>query len=204
AVDPTVVVDANDGLGISVVMGFLESSIPAVTTPIDGSVQFTIMVVGGDSGIAWDPAKTVGSAPGICSLYEYGTGLTAAGYSIEAQAGYLGPRIKSAGPAMYDITDSTRKTIMFLTFDGTTWTLINKTIGTTYSKSNGTLGIVAPLTVQTAQDANLVFGHDHHTSTLGARPPTLYQVARWNRVLSGAEITDQTARTRASFPGLGL
>lgn len=206
--DTTVVVDESNGLGIRVELGYLLTDISMPTIPIDGSMQFTVMVVGGYSGVVFPPAKVAGLGAGIAGLIDFGTGVTSSSFDLEAAVGEgkWGARIKSAaiGNQGNTISQTSKKCVGFLTFNGTTWTLYNKTLGTTISKTNTDLGISAALVPNTAHVNKVVMGHYHSTSTISALYPSLYQVAKWNRVLSASEITEQYARTQANKPGLGL
>lgn len=205
-VDPTVVTDASSGLGINVELGYLLTDVALAAIPIDGSVQFTIMVVGGYSGIAFPEDKIAGGGAGISNLYDNGTSITATGFRIQSTlVGAHGTTIKSSAAVMSDaISPNSKKTLSFLTFDGANWSFVNKTLGTSYSKTNAELGISGTLGVNTGHVNKVAMGHYHSSSTLAAAYPTLYQTAKWNRVLTASEMNEQYARTKARKPGIGL
>lgn len=206
-IDPTIVVDQDAGAGIRLEMGYLETDITCPTIPIDGSVQFSILVVGGWSGVQFPTEKISQTAPSLAILLDYGTGISASSFAFEDEpvTPLIGNRIKKGSFVnASNKGTSTKKCVMILTFDGTTWTLHNKTLGTVVTKTNAELGISGPLAPSTAHVKKVVSGHYHSTSTLAARYPALYQLARWNRVLTQAEIDRQYAFTKAAFPTIGV
>ena len=204
-VDSSIITEADSGLGINIEMGFLQTNEALANIPLDGSEQFTILVVGGYSGQVFPSNKVAGSSPALCSLFEYGTGISANGFSIETQGINAGSRIKSGGQVLSsNMLNTSQKMFMVLTFDGSEWSLHNKTLGTVETKTNAELGLTSLLGVNTSNNSNLVFGHVHTSSTLVALAPSLYQIARWNKVLSSDEINEQYTRSKAVFNTVGI
>ena len=209
-VDPTIVVDQDAGAGIRLELGYLETDIACPTIPIDGSVQFSILVVGGYSGVAFPSNKVAMSNALLANLLDFGTSISSSSsFCFDDKPGsappMIGNRIKSGDFSnASNKGTSTKKCAMILTFNGTTWTLHNKTLGTVVAKTNTELGITAPLAPSTEHVQKVVSGHYHSTSTLAAHYPALYQLARWNRVLTQTEIDRQYAFTKAAFPTIGV
>jgi len=206
-VDPTIVFDANGGLGITVQLGYLQIDMPVWTIPIDGSRQFSILVVGGYSGIPFPAGKIAGATPVAASLLDCGTGVGSKGLSLEVntQLHRTGARVKSGALNLFnDQSPDSRTTFRILTFDGTTWTLDNRTLGTIITKTNADLGITGTITPDTAHVANVVMGQFHSTSTLNGLYPQLNQLVVWNRVMTQAEKDDQYARSKAVLSSLGI
>ncbi len=206
-VDPTIIADQDSGAGIRLELGYLETDITCPTIPIDGSVQFSVLVVGGYSGVAFPAEKIAVTAPALANLLDYGTGISASSFCFDDEpvTPLIGNRIKSGGFVnASNKGTSAKKCVMLLTFNGTTWTLHNKTLGTVVAKTNTELGISGPLAPSTAHVTKVVSGHYHSSSTLAARYPALYQLARWNRVLTQAEIDRQYDFTKAAFPAIGI
>lgn len=205
--DYSIISQSADGLGIVIEMGCLELSEILAPIPLGGSEQFTVMVVGGYSGNIFDPEKVVGSNATICSLFDYGTGITASGFSLEVAGDFAGSRIEDGTLLLKSsLPDRATPCCLFLTFNGNSWTLINKTLSTTQAKTNTELDITNnPLGINNLGSNKVKLGgHYHSTSTLAALAPVLYQSARWDKVLSPAEIDEQYARTQATFGVLGL
>lgn len=206
--DASIVVDDSDGLGILVELGYLLTDIPMPTIPINGTMQFTVMVAGGYSGVPFPAAKVAVSNPSIAAMIDFGTGVAASGFDLEVSTseGKWGSRIKSAaiGDKGSAVSPISRKCVGFLTFDGSSWVMHNKTLGSTISKSNADLGITSSLVPNTTHVNKVVIGHYHSTITASALYPSLYQVAKWNRVLTADEIAEQYERTKANKPGVGL
>lgn len=210
--DPTVVTTAADGLGINVEMGYLQLNLPLASIPVNGSKQFTIMVVGGWSGIAVPPAKLNANA-GTVILFDYGSHITDNGFAIESTgtstSTAVNVRIESGSSGMIaPTTPVTKKNVTFLTFDGTNWRFICKTQGLTYSGTNTSLGITGnPITINPGNYSNGMVslgGQVHQTTTIFGATPTLYQHGMWNRVLTDAEIESQYQQTKLNFAAVGV
>lgn len=203
-VDATIVKDADNGLGITLELGYLETDVPTANIPIDGSSKFSIMVVGGYSGTPFPPSKILGGAASIANLYDYGTGVSNKGFAIEATKSVVGGRIKAHSTNLYDAIVTARKCFIVLTYDGTIWTLHNKTLGTKQTKTNTQLGISSAIVADKTYVSNLVFGHYHTANTGAALYPSLYQVARWTSVLTDAEIEQQYKLSKNALAGLDI
>jgi len=126
-----------------------------------------------------------------------------------SDGGQIGLRVGLGGsPIVGDVVSPTNKLcFMILTFNGTTWTLVNKTTGKTTVKTNTELGIIADILPVPNNAANKVgtkhyLGHAHTNNTLDALPVNLCQVAYWDKVLSGTEIDAQYAMSKGMFGGL--
>lgn len=205
--DPTIVFDHDNGAGIRLELGFLETDIPLQPIPIDGSVKFTVMVVGGWSGVEVPPEKIV-TTPTVSSLHDYGTGIgSTSGFSIDDNKSnkLVGGRVKAGTTNMTTAKDvNTRKCVLFMTYDGATWTFYNKTMGLTVTKTNAEMGIVAPIPVHTSIVTHSTVGHYHNSSTLTMCYPAMYQMAKWGRVLTQAEMDEQYSRSKLAFPSIGI
>jgi len=206
-VDSSVVQQAFNGLGIKLSGGCLMTSVDFSTIKIDGSTPISILVVGGWSG------ETVAGAS-IASFLDIGNGVSANAQGAVMQfynngGGQIGARVKSGGDSnVGDIVSPTNKLcFMILTFNGTTWTLVNKTTGKTTIKTNIELGITADILPVPNNAANKVgskhyLGHAHTITPLDALPVNLCQVAYWDKVLSPAEIDAQYAMSKGMFGDL--
>lgn len=205
--DATVIQQAFNGLGIKLSGGCLMTSVDFSTIKIDGSTPLSILVVGGWSG------ETVTSAS-IASFLDIGSGVSASTQGAVMQfynngGGKIGARVGSGGDSIVgDVVSPTNKLcFMILTFDGTTWTLVNKTTGKTTIKTNTELGITAdilpiPNTVSNKVGTKHYLGHSSTINTLDALPVNLCQVAYWDKVLSPAEIDAQYALSQSMFTGV--
>lgn len=206
-IDQTMLKDSPDG-GVTLENGFLTSeSLLIKPIPADGSEHFTVMVAGGWSGERqpseeYMPAGT--SSSSIASLFDFGTGISANGFALEATNIGIGARIVSGGFALDDsISSPTSYAVTFLSFDGETWTLRNKTLNTTHSKTVTEMGLNRPIGVSGTMPTATI-GHFHKASTLAGRYPTMFQLMKWDKVLTENEIQDQYTRTRFAFPDANL
>jgi len=206
--DATVVQQVFNGLGIKLSGGCLMTSVDFSTIKIDGSTPLSILVVGGWSG------EVVTASERIASFLDIGNGVLASAQGAVMQfynsdGGQIGARVGSSGaPIVGDVVSPTNKLcFMILTFNGTTWTLVNKTTGKTTVKTNAELGITADIPPIPNTAANKVgtkhyLGHAHTNNTLDALPVNLCQVAYWDKVLSPAEIDAQYALSQSMFTGV--
>lgn len=206
--DPTIMVPVDDGLGVRVDLGYLQCSLAALPIPSGGTRQFTIMLVSRGGGVAFPADKVVVAAATRASLFDWGSHVSANGFSVDrsnAQGLNFG-RINNASSNLLPETDFravTTPDVLFLTYDGTNWTLLNKTLGLSATKTNA----ANPLPVSTSGWADgkvSLAGSVQRSSTVHAYYPVVYQRAMWNRVLTGAEITEQYARTKMGRPTLPL
>lgn len=205
--DASVVSTIFDGLGIKLSGGCLMTSVDFSTIKIDGSTPISILVVGGYSGDAVAGAN-------IASFLDIGNGISGNAQGAVMQfysgaGGKIGARVKSGGDSnIGDIISPTNKLcFMILTFDGTTWTLVNKTTGKTTVKTNAEIGITAdippiPNTASNRVGTKHYLGHAHTHTLLDAFPVNLCQVAYWDKVLSIAEIDAQYAISKGMFGDL--
>lgn len=200
--DSSVMVGIDGGAGVRVELGYLLTGAPITDIPIDGSMQFTIMVVGGYSGEIFPAAKKIAGEPSLCNLYDHGTAITPKGFSMQTvKAEGFGARIKSSTPVLGPLALNS-KGFRFLTFDGANWTIYDKTAGTSDSKTNAELGIVATIPADSAVLPNSAVGHFHQSSTLAALYPSIYQLGRWGRVLTTEEMDLQIEKTKIAKPVL--
>lgn len=212
--DPTIITDADGGLGINVELGYLQCSLPIAAIPVDGSKRFTFMVVGGYSGIPFPAGKVSGSAPNTAILLDYGCYVSNTGFAIEksglATAGSQQARVESSSANLIisPYGSASQKTASFLTFDGTNWKLVNKTLGLSAAGTNSSLSVAGnPIAVSSAGYTNgqlSLGGHLHPTTTVFGGTPTLFQQAMWNRVLTDAEIEQQYQATKQAFSYVGV
>lgn len=205
--DATVVQQVFNGLGIKLSGGCLMTSVDFSTIKINGSTPLSILVVGGWSG------ETVTGAS-IASFLDIGNGVSSNAQGAVMQfynsgGGQIGARVKSgAASNVGDTVSPTNKLcFMILTFDGTVWTLVNKTTGKTTIKTNTELGITADILPVPNNASNKVgtkhyLGHAHTNSLLDSLPVNLCQVVYWDKVLSGTEIDAQYALSQSMFTGV--
>lgn len=204
--DATVISTAFNGLGIKVAGGCLTTSVAFEAIKIDGSKPFSILIVGGWSG------ETVAGG-GFASFIDVGSGLSqdygASMIYHNGNGGVIGARVKNASTANIGavVSPTNKVCFMVLTFDGSNWTLTNKTTGSTVTKTNSELGISADLPPISNLGNNRVgnfvyFGHSHTHSLLDALPVNLCQIVYWNKVLSSTEINNQYAISQAMFTGI--
>jgi hypothetical protein len=206
--DASIMVSVDDGLGVRVDLGYLQCSLAAIPIPSGGSRQFTIMLVSRGGGVAFPADKVVVAAPTRASLFDWGSYVSPSGFSVDrstAQGLNFG-RINNASTNLSPETDFraiTTPDVLFLTYDGTNWTLLNKTLGLSATRTNA----ANPLPVNTNgwSDGKVsLAGSVQRTSTTHAYSPVVYQRAMWNRVLTGAEITEQYLRTKTGRAALAL
>ena len=206
-IDSSVIQQAFNGLGIKLSGGCLMTSVDFSTIKIDGSTPLSILVVGGWSG------ETVTGAS-IASFLDIGNGISVNAQGAVMQfynngGGQIGARVKSGGGSnVGDIVSPNNKLcFMILTFNGTTWTLVNKTTGKTTIKTNIELGITAdipriPNTVSNKVGTKHYLGHAHTISLIDALPVNLCQIAYWDKALNSAEIDAQYAISKGMFGDL--
>lgn len=207
AVDSSVVQQAFNGLGIKLSGGCLMTSVDFSTIKIDGSTPISILVVGGYSG------DTVVGA-NFASFLDIGNGISGNAQGAVMQfysgdSGTIGLRVKSGGSSnVGDVVSPTNKLcFMILTFNGTTWTLVNKTTGKTTIKTNTELGITADIPPIPNTPTNRVgtkhyLGHASTHTVLDAFPVNLCQVAYWDKALNSAEIDAQYTISKGMFGDL--
>lgn len=213
--DPTIISTDASGLGINVELGYLQLDLTATTIATGGAKQFTFMVAGGWSGVAFNGAKVSGVTPTTVVLLDWGNVSSGNGFAIE-QVGLLTTsavqaRIESPSASLNGIgalSPPYKKTVTFLTFDGTNWTLTSKTMGLSATGTNTSLSVsVNPIAVTGSSWAGgkvTLGGHTSQTTTVAGGIPTLFQQAMWNRVLTGPEIEEQYQKTKANFAAVGL
>lgn len=203
-IDSSVIQQAFNGLGIKLSGGCLMTSVDFSAIKIDGSTPISILVVGGWSG------ETVTGAS-IASFLDIGNGIAGSPQGAVMQfyngaGGKIGLRVKSGGDSnVGDVVSPNNKLcFMILTFDGSTWTLVNKTTGKTTIKTNIELGITAdipqiPNTASNRVGTKHYLGHAHTHTLLDALPVNLCQVAYWDKALNSAEIDAQYAISKGMF-----
>lgn len=209
-VDSTILVPVDGDLGQRVELGYLQSS-EAVAAFAWGGAPFTIMVAGRGGGVAFPTGKVVISAPNGGILYDFGSQVGINGFTLDLaiSTGQQYSRIENGSPSLLPDPTSrsvTQPQVHFLTYDGTNWTLYNKTFALSATGTNTSLSVGNPIAVSSTPTQGKVNlgGNAHQTSTLNAYYPVIYQTAKWNRVLSVAEMDDQYARTKATRPLLAL
>lgn len=218
AADDSVGLVSADGLGLTLdnLGAAFISHIPR-TLALDGSVKITAYVVGGYSGLAFPPGSqfpgSPGTTPSICNLFDYGSrvnpgfGMTIqrSGFAYNTTATFgarVGATVINVGKQ--DIANgNTKKCAIFLTFDGTKFSVYNATTGFEQTLTAAELGITAALPVSSAIRPGVAFGTTGQTSN-AVLAPTIYQIAQWGKVLSKTEMLEQYKRTLDAFPGLGV
>ncbi|EPP5326252.1 hypothetical protein ACXP2N_08130 [Vibrio alginolyticus] len=206
-VEDETIIDSLGGLGISPILGFLEIDYELNPIPIDGTEKFTLMFVGGQHpSYVWDDIDTAGSSASTSRFYDYGTVVSDSGFALTSRTiGRNHTRVVGQDVLTDNLPSPQTPTVIFLTFDGDKFTMVNKTLGTSSSWSVSTNGgLIDPIPVRNDYSNYVVVGHHHKSSTLSAFPPAVYQLARWNDILQPSEIEAQYQNTKMSFPSLGL
>ncbi|KZL04533.1 hypothetical protein PsAD2_04616 [Pseudovibrio axinellae] len=205
-VDPSIILPASSGDGIRIELGCLLTDYECPTIPIDGSMQFSVLVVGGFSGVEFPADKISGSTPSNVNFLDFGSGGGPNSVILNDHSnGDVGARIDAAAINVGSEKSSlAQKVFMILTFDGSNWTVHNKTLGTIVTRSNAELGITEALEPLTTQSTTLAIGHYSAANTSQAKFPDMYQLAMWRRVLNDSEITAQYVLSKAAQPNLDL
>ncbi|WP_336142462.1 hypothetical protein [Acinetobacter sp. 102] len=199
-IDPTVITQLDNAIKIT--SGCLVSSVPFKPIPIDGTVQFSIMFIGGWDGSTIPEAAT---APYIATYLDIGNGVTANNapmMQFNSSDKTLGARFKTGSSSNIGtvVSNVTRLYFMVLTYNGLEWTLHNKTLGTVVKKTNAELGQTAQIPVASGLVPLFHYiGHGHLSSTIAGLPVVVSQVANWNRVLSSTEIETQYQMSKAQL-----
>lgn len=204
-VDPTVVTQALNGLGVRVAGGCLVTTVAFAPIPLGGTKKLSLMFVGGWDGTTIDNPIT---APAISVFFDIGNGVTStAGPMLQycKTDKTLGARLKNASSSNIGstITNETRQYFMVLTFDGDKWVLHNKTLNIVVTKTNAELGITGTIPAASGSVPLFdYFGHGHISSTIAALPLIICKAAKWNRVLTDTEIESQYQLSKAILPNL--
>jgi len=207
--DPTVIRDTTNGQGIIVKNGFIDYGVANKTYTVGGSDAFTLMVVGGYSGLDFEAGQPANNAS-ICNLAEMGNGVSSGPtlpmlqqYRVD---GTLGARANAAYSSNVGAAEAVgKKSCFFVSYDGAKMTYTNKTTGAVVVKTNAELGLPAGPLAPATRAKNLTSGNYYlgTTAVIGLYPE-LYQVARWNKVLSAAEMQDQYNSSRLLFSKVGI
>lgn len=207
--DSTVIQNTNNGLGIIVRNGFIDYGVANKTYTVGGSTAFTMMVVGGYSGLPFDSGQAAANAT-ICNLVDMGNGVnnTASPPMLQQYATdlTLGGRVTASFSSNIGAAEMLgRKTCLFVSYDGTKFTYTNKTTGAVVVKTNAELGLVSGPLAPHIRALNMVSGNYYKGATaLIGLYPELYQVARWNKVLTAAEMQDQYNSSKLLFAKAGI
>lgn len=208
-VDATVLENTGNGLGIIVRNGALDMKVPNRTLPIGGSVRFTMMIVGGYSGIPFDTGQPASNAS-ICNLSDMGNGVSNGDVPPALQQNVpdttLGARLRSNTSSNIGAAAAVgQKSCFFVTFDGTKFIYRNMTTGSLVEKTATELGIVASSLPPSGRAPTLVAGNYFvGTTAIIGLYPELYQVAQWSRVLTLAEMQTQYGSSKAIFSAAGV
>lgn len=209
--DDTVLENTANGLGLIVRNGALDYGLPNKPYAVGGTDGFTMMIVGGYSGIPFDADQPVQNAT-ISNLVDLGNGVTSSESPPMIQQyvpnGTLGARVKSGATSNIGEQVSTgKKSCFFLSYDGKKFVYTNKTTGAVITKTNADLGIVGSTLAVDVRCPRLISGNyfvGGAASAIVGLYPELYQVAKWNKVLSASEMKDQYASSKALFPTVGI
>lgn len=209
-VDQTVLQDTANGLGVIVRNGSLDFKVPNRVLPIGGSVRFTMMVVGGYSGLPFDAGQPVNNAA-ICNLADMGNGVTSGFVPPVIQQNSadttLGARVRGNQASNIGAAAPLgQKSCLFLSFDGTKFTYRNMTTGSIVVKTAEELGVAAGTSLTPSiRCPTLVAGNYYvgATAIIGLYPE-LYQVAQWDKVLTESEMQDQYASSKVLFAAVGI
>lgn len=188
-----------EGSGIRV-EGYLDTQFPLFDIPRDGSMQFTVMIAGGASGLK-------GMDQSLTGLIDFGTYIGPDyTFNLEVSSYWgVGARIEYGSINLFQGLDNeTDKVVIFLTFDGDNWTINVPTLNATLTKTSAELDILDDPMDYARQLPNVVMGAYRHDTGVSSGFPTLYQGAMWDRVLTAEEMQEQYNRTRNQHPGVGL
>lgn len=193
-IDPSILSSSIDGVLIT--GGCLVTSEPFKQLPVEkGEVAFTRMFVGRWSG---GTIPTVGGSPQIATFLDMGNSvspdggpmlsLTRSDQSVGVRVG-TGSLSANIGGA---VQDDRQLFFLIVTYDGNTWTLLNKTTNQEFIKTNSEIGRDTPYIPGTANTPRFHYiGHGHRGSTLAGLPVVASMFASWNKVLSSDEIEKQ-------------
>ncbi|MCH7317948.1 hypothetical protein MMP64_08345 [Acinetobacter sp. ANC 5659] len=204
-VDPTVLTQALNGLGIRLANGCLVTSVPFAPIPIGGARKLSLLFVGGWDGTTIENPNTT---PGISVFFDIGNGVTSSNAPMMQYCKTdktLGARLRSASSSNIGstISNETRQYFMILTFDGDKWSLHNKTLNTVITKTNAELGITGTIGVASGSVPLFDhFGHGHISSTIAALPMIICKAAKWNKALTNDEIDLQYQMSKSIFGDL--
>lgn len=206
--DNTVLENTANGLGLIVRNGSLDWGIPNKPLIVGGTDAFTMMVVGGYSGMPFDAGQPANNAI-ICNLADMGNGAAGTLRPVMLQqhnAGTLGGRIESNYASNLGSAESLgRKSCFFLSYDGKKFTYTNKTTGAIVTKTNAELGLANGTLPISSRAPHLVSGNYYvGTTAIIGLYPELYQLARWNRVLTDQEMQNQYASSKVLFSKVGI
>lgn len=209
--DPSVLERTANGLGIVVRNGCLDFGVPNRALAVGGAVHFTMLIVGGYSGLPFDSGQAQAPAGAtICNLADMGNGLTAGEvppvlqqYRVDST---LGARVKASAVSNIGAAATLgRKTCFFLTYDGLKFVYKNMTTGAIVTKTNQDLGLTVQTLTPSTRCPTLVSGNYFvGTSAIIGLYPELYQVAQWNRVLTETEMQEQYAASKIIFSAVGV
>lgn len=209
--DDTVLEETSNGLGLIVRNGALDYGLPNRPCPVGGSEGFTLMVVGGYSGIPFDLDQPVQNA-GICSFLDSGNGVTLSESMPMLQQnlinGSLGGRVKHGSISNVGAVEHVgKKSCFFLSYDGQKFVYTNKTTGVVVTKTNAELGITGLSIGVNVMSPRLISGNNYTSgspSAITGHYPELYQVAKWNKVLNDSEMQAQYASSKLLFSTVGI
>lgn len=209
--DASVLEDTADGLGLRVRNGALDYGLPNIPYTVGGAAAFTMMIVGGYSNLPFDPDQLVQNAT-ICNFADMGNGVTNSENMPMLQQlisnGTLGGRFKSGATAnLGEVAAVGKKSCFFLSYDGQKFVYTNKTTNATLTKTNAELGIINPVLPVNGMAPRLISGNSYTggvPSAITGLYPELYQVAKWNKVLSAAEMQAQYDSSKALFAAVGI
>lgn len=209
--DPTIMVPVDDGLGQRIELGYLQGP-ETVVAMAHGSAPFTVMVVGRHGAVAFPPGKVNLATATTAILYDYGSNVGSSGFTIDAvgfNTGRILGRVENTSGNLLQ-AETTRAidtpAVMFLVYDGTNWTLYNKTANQVATGTNTSLSVGNPMAISapyTDGKVNLG-GNAKQTTTLHGYYPVIYQSAKWTRALTTDEIEQQYQRCRHARPSLAL
>lgn len=209
--DDSVLAEASNGLGVIVRNGALDYGLANRPYSVGGSEGFTLMVVGGYSGQPFDADQPVQNAA-ICCLLDAGNGVRSSENMPMLQQnvtnGTLGGRIKNGATSnIGEVTTTGKKSCFFLSYDGQKVVYTNKSTGAVVTKTNADLGLTGSALGVGDMSPRLISGNNYTGSIASAITglyPELYQVAKWNKVLSAAEMQAQYDSSKLLFAAAGI
>ena len=209
--DASVIAESSNGLGIVVRNGALDYGLANRPYSVGGSEGFTAMVVGGYSGLPFDADQVVQNAT-ICNLVDMGNGVTNSETMPMLQqhvsGGTLGARVKTGTIAnIGEVAATGKKSCFFLTYDGLKFVYTNKTTGAVVTKTNADLGLTGSALAVHGMSPRLISGNSYTggvPSAITGLYPELYQLAKWNKVLSAAEMQAQYDSSKLLFAAAGI
>lgn len=195
--DSSGLVELPDG-GIRVEHGYIKLPVLIDRKPLS-ETEFTIMVTGAPSNKDFPLDKVVATKPTLGCFIDMGSAANTSGYTLDYApgSGAQGARIKSGAITLEAGSRVSKgvKVTFFLSYKDGVWSIYDSRTKTTVTKADTELGLtddyIMPPFISIASPNIIVGGSVHPASTLSSGFVDMYQVARWDKKLTDAEIAQQ-------------